>query len=147
MNNCISFPVPVVGRCIPKFISQIISGASDLLTDNNNTVIVDKYGSAVNGTVLEESTKWVTCATASVNIHDCMHMHAQHVHISNFIQNIWRPQETFNRRVNVCVLWPALFQVNLKGYEAKCLGLYRNNIHQNSAVEMIWFLCLLLTIL
>ncbi|KAK2157275.1 hypothetical protein LSH36_194g05083 [Paralvinella palmiformis] len=51
--------VAVVGRCIPAFISQVISGTSDLIKDSNNSVIVDKYGSAVNGTVLEESTKYL----------------------------------------------------------------------------------------
>ena len=46
----------VVGRCIPSFITELVDQASGFLMANNSA-LVNKYGSAVNGTQLEESTK------------------------------------------------------------------------------------------
>ena len=49
----------MLGRCVPAIISDLVDEAHDIITTDDNTTLVDRFGNAVTGTQLEDAQEWV----------------------------------------------------------------------------------------
>ena len=57
MTLCVLY-FSVVGRCVPAIFADIKNAADDTLKDDGGQTVYDKFGNAVNGTFLEDATKY-----------------------------------------------------------------------------------------